>query len=107
MLHGIDPRLMKQAMKRMGIKQEGIDAYEVVIKTRGGDIVIRNPHVDKVNMAGQESFQVSGDVIEAGGISDEDVKAVAQQANVSEEKAREALEEADGDLAGAILKLQS
>ncbi len=106
MLHGIDPKLMKQAMKRMGIKQEEVDAYEVVIRTRGGDILIRDPQVVKVNMAGQETFQVSGEIVEVG-IKDEDVKTVAQQADVSEDRARKALEEAGGDLAGAILKLRS
>lgn len=105
MLHGIDPKLMKQAMKRMGIKQEDVDAYEVVIRTHGGDILIRDPQVVKVNMAGQETFQVSGEIVEVG-IKEEDVKTVAQQADVSEDRARKALEEAGGDLAGAILKLR-
>ncbi|MFH0752597.1 MAG: nascent polypeptide-associated complex protein [archaeon] len=107
MLQGINPKLMKQAMKRMGIKQEEIDASEVIIKTSGKDIIIRNPHVAKVNMAGQETFQISGDVTESSGVSAEDIKTVAQQADVSEEEAKRALEEADGDLAKAILNLQS
>jgi len=107
MFHGIDPKLMKQAMKRMGIKQVDIDASEVIIRTPGKDIIIRNPQVAKVNMMGQETFQVSGDIVEVLGISEDDVKTVASQAGVSEEKARKALEEAKGDLAEAILKLQS
>ena len=107
MFQGIDPKLMKQAMKRMGIRQEEIAASEVVIRTPGKDIIIRNPQVAKVNMMGHETFQVSGDVVEVQGISEDDVRTVASQAGVSEEKARKALEEAKGDLAGAILKLQS
>ena len=107
MFQGIDPKLMKQAMKRMGIRQEEIAASEVVIRTPGKDIIIRNPQVAKVNMMGQETFQVSGDVVEVQGISEDDVRTVASQAGVSEEKARKALEEAKGDLAEAILKLQS
>lgn len=98
--------MMKQAMKRMGISQEDIDAYEVVIKTGKRDIIISNPQVAKINMSGQVSFQISGDISEASAISDEDVKTVAQQANVSEDAARKALEEANGDLAEAILKLK-
>ena len=39
-------------------------------------------------------------------ISEEDVLLVSQQANVSEEVARNALKESDGDLAQAILKLK-
>jgi nascent polypeptide-associated complex subunit alpha len=39
--------------------------------------------------------------------SDEDVLLVAQQAGVTKEVAEEALKEAEGDLARAILKLSS
>ena len=39
-------------------------------------------------------------------ISEEDIKTVAQQANVSEDKAKAALESNDNDLAKAILELQ-
>ncbi len=107
MFQGIDPKLMKQAMKRMGVKQEEIGASEVIIRTPGKDIIIRNPQVVKVNMMGQESFQISGDVTESAGISDDDVKTVAVQADVSEEAARKALEDNNGDLAQAILSLKS
>lgn len=107
MFGGIDPKLMKQAMKRMGIKQEEIRASEVIIKTADKNIVIRNPQVAKVNMMGQDTFQISGDITETSGISEDDVKTVAEQAGVSEEKARAALEETKGDLAEAILKLKS
>lgn len=107
MFGGIDPKLMKQAMKRMGIKQEEIRASEVIIKTADKNIVIRNPQVAKVNMMGQDTFQISGDITETSGISEDDVKTVAEQAGVSEEKARAALEESKGDLAEAILKLKS
>ncbi|MCS4542081.1 MAG: nascent polypeptide-associated complex protein, partial [Euryarchaeota archaeon] len=39
-------------------------------------------------------------------ISDDDVKLVAEQAKVTEEQARKALEQTNGDLAAAILLLQ-
>lgn len=105
MFQGINPKMMKQAMRRMGITQEDIDAREVIIRTSGKDIIIRNPQVARVNMAGQETFQISGDITEAG-ISEDDVKTVAAQADVSAEAARKALEESGGDLAEAILKLK-
>ena len=75
------------------------------------EIVISNPSVAKVNMMGQETFQITGEVHEesissAPEISEEDVKTVATQAHVSEGKAKEALEETHGDLAQAILHLQ-
>lgn len=106
MLPGINPKLVKQAMKRMGIRQEEIDAFEVIIRTSGKDIIIKNPQVAKVNMAGQETFQISGDVTEET-VSGEDIRTVAQQANVSEAQAKRALEQTGGDLAEAILKLKS
>ena len=110
MIPGMNPRDMQNAMKRMGIKQEQIDATEVIIRTTGSTLIIRNPQVAKINMMGQESFQVVGrveEVDDAPAISDEDVQAVVQQANCSEEEAKSALEGSKGDIAAAILKLQS
>ena len=65
MIPGINPRDMQKAMKRLGIKQEEIDAELVIIKTADKDFVIKNPHVSKVNMMGQETFQITGDITEA------------------------------------------
>lgn len=111
MLPGIDPRMMKQAMKRMGIRQEDIDATEVIIKTPEKNIVIRNPAVSKINMSGQESFQVSGDIEEESistepDISEDDIETVMEQAGCSREKAENAIKATKGDLAEAILKLK-
>lgn len=100
---------MKAAMKKMGIKQEEINASEVIIKAEGKEIVISSPNVVKVNMMGQTSFQISGDLEEREAkaeITEEDVKTVSEQAGVSEEDARKALEDAGGDLAAAILSLK-
>ena len=107
MIPGMNPRDMKKAMKRMGIKQQEIDASEVIIKTADKDIVISNPQVSKVNMMGQEMFQIIGQVTErsAEKFSDADVKTVSEQAGVDEETAKSALENADGDLAKAIMEL--
>ena len=106
MFPGMNKKAVEQAMKKMGVKQEEIEASEVIIKTSGKDLVIKNPNVMKVHMMGEESFQISGEVVEGGGISEEDVRTVAEQAEVLEEEARKALEETDGDLAEAILKLK-
>ena len=57
-------------------------------------------------MMGQETFQISGEISEGSGISEEDILTVSDKAEVSEEEARKALEETDGDLAEAIMKLQ-
>ncbi len=108
MFPGMNPKMVKEAMKKMGIKQEEIPATEVIIKTPDKDLIIRNPQVAKVIAMGQETFQISGEVevMEAQKFSEEDVKTVAEQAKVSKEKARAALEKTKGDLAQAILDLQ-
>jgi len=109
MIPGMNPRDLAKAMKKMGIKQDEIPAEEVIIKCSDKDIIVKNPQVMRVNAMGQESLQITGEIIEqaAGSeISEEDIKTVAEQASVSEDKAKEALEENDGDLAQAILSLQ-
>jgi len=98
-------------MKQLGIQQVDIPAKEVIIKMEDKEIVISNPSVAKVNMMGQETFQISGEVEErelstTPDISQEDVKTVMEQAHVSEQEARKAIEDANGDLAEAIITLQ-
>ncbi len=59
---------------------------------------------------GQESFQITGEVSEQGSkpeISDDDINIVIEQAKVSKEEAITSLEETNGDIAEAILKLQN
>lgn len=107
---GMNPRDVQKAMKRMGIKQEEIPATEVIIKTPDKEMVILSPQVMKVNMMGQETFQISGEIHErektaAVEISEEDIKTVMEQAKCSKEAAEKALQET-GDLAEAIMKLQ-
>lgn len=103
----LNPKQLEQAMKKLGVKQEKIDAYEVLIKTKDKNLVIRNPDVVKVNMMGNESLQITGLIEEEFNITEDDVNAVAEQANVSKEKARMVLEKNNGDLAAAILELQN
>ncbi len=103
----LDPRKMKQLMKQMDMEE--MDASEVVIKTSKGNIVISSPKVTKMNMMGQESYQVigHGQVEEATPeVSEDDLEMVQEQAGVSAEEAREALESAGGDIAAAILTLK-
>ena len=104
----INPKLMKQAMKKMGVKQEEIDASRVIIEGHDKKIIINNPSVVKVNMMGKDSFQISGNVSEEEleKFNLEDVKTVVSQAGCSEEDARIALEESDGDIAEAIISFK-
>jgi len=108
MIPNINPKQLQKAMKRMGVKQEEIDATEVIIKTHDKELIIKNPSVAKVNMMGQESIQVTGDIEERDlkAYKEEDVKTVVEQADCSEEEAKEALEKSKGDIAEAILNLK-
>ncbi len=104
MLPGINQKQIESVMKRMGIKQDNVDADEVIIKSSGKNIVIRNPSVVKVNMHGSLSFQISGEVSEE--FNEDDIKTVMEQGKCSREKAVKALNENNGDLAEAILSLK-
>ena len=104
----INPKQMEKAMKKMGMKQEEIPATEVIIRTEDKELIIRDPQVTKVNMMGQESLQISGEIEERDlkAYKDEDVKTVMDQAGCSEDEAKEALEKSKGDLAEAIMSLK-
>ncbi|ELZ11366.1 nascent polypeptide-associated complex protein [Natrinema thermotolerans DSM 11552] len=119
---GLNPRKMEQMMEQMGIDVEDIDAEEVIIRTDEYDLVFDDAEVTKMDARGQETYQVIGspEEVEAGSaggsadtggdagssIPDEDVELVATRAGVSEDEAREALEDADGDLAAAVESLE-
>lgn len=108
MFPGMNPKQMQQAMKKLGVKQEEINASEVIIKTPEKNLIIKNPQVTRVNMMGQESLQITGDIEEESNITitEEDINTVAEQANVSKEEAKIALELTNGDLAEAIIELK-
>jgi len=100
---------MKKMMKQMGIDLEEIDAEEVIIRTSTEELIFKNPNVTKISGRGMEMFQIIGSyevVKRKPEISEEDVKLIMEQAGVSEEEARNALEEANGDLVEALMKLQ-
>jgi len=111
MIPGMNPRKMQQMMKKMGISQQEIDATEVIIKTHDKELIISNPQVSKVNMMGQETFQIVGNIEERAldqkpEIGEEDIKTVMEQASVDEGKAKESIEKHEGDLAAAIMELK-
>lgn len=107
----INPKMMEQAMKKMGMKQEEIPAVEVIIKLADKELVIAEPQVTKVNMMGQETYQVVGEAHERErssevAITEEDIKTVMEQAGVDKKTAQSALKKSKGDIAEAILALQ-
>ena len=113
MFPGLNPKKMQAVMKQMGISQDEIDANRVIIETDKNNITINNPSVTKVNMQGQDTFQISGDISEEAGESEEtskdttqdDIKTIMEKANCLEEEAKMALEKANGDLTEALLDL--
>ncbi len=83
---------------------------EVIIRMPDKDLVIKNASVSEMKMKGTRVFQVMGDDVEERlrerpKYTREDILLVAQQAKVNEAKAEQALKDADGDLAQAILRL--
>ena len=107
MIPGLNPKQMKMAMKRIGMKQEEIEAEEVIIKQKDKQLRILNPQVIKINMMGQETLQIMGAIKEESleKYREDDVKTVIEQTGCSEKEAKKVLEETN-DLAEAILKLK-
>ena len=95
-------------MSKMGIKQEDIPAQRVIIEQEDKNTVIENPQVTKVNMAGQDTFQITGDISEEhkeAEIREADIKQIMEKTGKTRQEAEKALEKADGDLAQAIIEL--
>ncbi|MFB6284924.1 MAG: nascent polypeptide-associated complex protein [Halobacteria archaeon] len=104
---GMDSRRMKKMMNQMGIDVEEMDdVEEVVIKTKDKKLVIEQPDVTAMDAQGQTTYQVVGEPKEEDHVDPEDVKIVAQKADVDEETAEAKLIETDGDLAAAISELK-
>ncbi len=100
-----DKKQMKKLMKQLGMQMEEIEAKEVVIRLDDKDIIIEEPNVVVVRAMGQKTYQIIGREREVLRLSEEDIKLVAEQANVSIEEAKKALERTKGDLAEAIMLL--
>jgi nascent polypeptide-associated complex subunit alpha len=111
----VNPREAKRMMQRMGLNMDAVtDVEQVIIRTSSREITIEKPEVAMLEMQGQKIFQVTGGKISEKAaerkqtdVAEEDVRLVADQTGKSLEEARSALEECQGDLAKAILLLQS
>ena len=103
----LNPKQMEKVAKQLGMKMEQIDAEQVIIKLQaGGEIIIDNPQVSKINLMGQDTFQITGDITEKDSDeSEDDVDIVADKAGVSHDEAKRVLDETN-DIAEAILKLK-
>ncbi len=113
---GLNPRKMQQMMEQMGIDVDELEADSVVIQlTDGTELVFTGPDVTKMEARGQETYQVVGEPEEREatatdsenkGIPDDDVELIMERTGATESNAREALADADGDLAAAISQLE-
>ncbi|GIU70623.1 MAG: nascent polypeptide-associated complex protein [Candidatus Nitrosocaldaceae archaeon] len=104
-------RQFRRMFDKMGLNMNQLDdVEEVIIKTASKDIIIKKPTVAEIQAQDSTIYQVVAEDIEeiekkVKKFNEEDVMLVAQQAGVSKEEAEKALEEAEGDLARAILML--
>ncbi len=107
---GINPKQMKAMMKKMGMEVAPIEnVSSIVITTPDGRFVFDEAEVVAMTMQGVTTYQISGGEPRfepaAPEIPEDDVALVADQAGVTADEARAALETANGDIAGAILAL--
>jgi nascent polypeptide-associated complex subunit alpha len=108
----MDNRNARRMMDRLGINMKEIpNVQEVVIRTTDKELHITNASVSEVNAQGNRMFQIAGDVeeveVEKRTFKEEDILLVQQQTGASRERATAALEESDGEVARAILRLSS
>jgi nascent polypeptide-associated complex subunit alpha len=104
-------REMRRMLDKMGLEMKDIGSIEeVIIKTETKELYLIKPQV--IEMKGKDStiFQVVATNIEEKQrdtlvFKEEDIILVMQQANVSKERAIQALSESKGDMAQAILSL--
>ncbi len=116
----LSPREAKRLQARMRqVELEGVE--EVIIRFADKETVISSPSVVKAFIPGMlesDTYQVMGagtdrplgsDTVARAGVqfTDADVELIIAQTGASEEEARKALEEENGDLAGAIVRLKS
>lgn len=118
MFRRFSPRDLKRLMRQFGMKMEELKGVkEVVIELEDKRLIIEDPQVVVMTLQDQTIIQVVGTIREEEAkaevpeeeitISDEDVQLVASQTGVSLEEAKRALIETKGDLAQAIMLLET
>lgn len=113
---GLNPKVLSQQMKQMGINIEELhDVEEVVIRTADAELVFEDAVVTVMDAPGSKMYQITGTPVKRPRteserepevpISQEDVAIVMEKAGCSEAEAQAALTETNGDLAEAIFRL--
>ena len=109
MPRGMNPKQMNQMMRKLGINVKEIKNVEqVIIQTDTKEIVFTDAEVTIMNAQGQKTYQITGNptVTERkASIPEDDINLVVDQTGTSLEKAKQALEACNGDIAEAIMKL--
>jgi nascent polypeptide-associated complex subunit alpha len=108
-LGGMDPRRMQAMMKQMGIQTEEMDVKKIIFELEDKKLVFENPQVTKTTIKGMETYQVMGESTEESAkqeLSENDIKLVMEKAGVTKDKAKKALEKANGNVAEAIMELK-
>jgi nascent polypeptide-associated complex subunit alpha len=120
----VNPRQMKQAMRKMGISTEELtDVQEIIILTKTKEYVFKEAEVTIMTVQGQKTFQVVGEPevrprsaetakgnVQApadDGLPEEDITLVMEQTGTTREKAIAALKATDGQPAEAILMIMA
>ena len=100
---------MNQMMKRLGINVKEIEnVKKVVIQTDKKEYIFDDAEVTIMDSQGQKTYQISGrpkilDLKDE--INKEDIDLIIEQTGKTIEEAKKALEETNGDIAEAIIKL--
>jgi nascent polypeptide-associated complex subunit alpha len=115
----VNPRMLKKMQKMMkdfGMETEDLNPKKVIFVFDDEEWVFEEPKVQVMDILGVKTYSITGkpkkikkekeeEEVKVE-ITEEDVELVANQCNVSKEVARKVLEECNGDIAEAILKLE-
>jgi nascent polypeptide-associated complex subunit alpha len=114
----INPRQMKQAMKKMGIRNTELkDVSEIIIKMPNEELVFKYPEVSIMEVQGSKTYQITGEPESRpiGSVDNntgevipaEDIELVMSQTGCDKATAVEALQDCGGQPAEAIIKIIS
>lgn len=108
----MNPAQMKKLMQQMGIKNTEVNATRVVIEAPDGNLVVENPQVTMIEMGGQKTLQVMGEIREEKSgekkpAEKSDVEIVMEKTGCAAEAAEKALKEANGDIVEAIMRIEA
>jgi len=107
----MNPRDIQKLMKKMNVEE--IDAREVIIIAKDKELVFQNPKVSKMTMMGQDTYQIIGTPLEReieegtepAEAEEADIQMVMDKTGTDLNRAKDALDNADGDIAQAIINI--